>query len=272
MNKLRTDSVFSQLTPEQVETLEGWLFEENLGYKEALERVEKEFNVKGSLSGLRRFYRRLAMERSREDLVEMANMCADALATAKTDGTLQAGLLTLGYKCAMELLVQSPGKVREFTALLRALTSAQALEMKRVEFQRGEDERKAQALKKQKDEEREREWQRKQNEENEARWKAREEKRKAKAAATESSKDQAPSTRETASPKLQIVEEKLGLPAASVKTLGAQAAAKPLSQTEGVSSAADNSAGAAPGNDKTDGTDKVEDKMGGGAETPRVAA
>ena len=139
MNKLRTDSVFSQLTPEQVETLEGWLFEENLGYKEALERVQKEFNVAGSLSGLRRFYRRLAMERSREDLAEMASVCADALATAKTDGTLQAGMLTLAMKVAVELLVQSPEKVREFTALLRAITSAQALEMKRIDFQREEE-------------------------------------------------------------------------------------------------------------------------------------
>src|SRR5580698_9461278 len=98
MNKLRTDSVFSQLTPEQVETLEGWLFEENLGYKEALERVRQEFNVTGSLSGLRRFYRRLTMERTREELTEMASVCADALATAKTDGTMQAGLLTLAMK------------------------------------------------------------------------------------------------------------------------------------------------------------------------------
>ncbi len=159
MNKLRTDSVFSQLTPEQVETLEGWLFEENLGYKEALERVQKEFNVAGSLSGLRRFYRRLAMERSREDRVEMASVCADALNTAKMDGTLQAGLLTLGYKCAMELLVQSPEKVREFTALLRALTSAQALEMKRMEFQREEERIKRSVLEYERKEAEQREYQ-----------------------------------------------------------------------------------------------------------------
>jgi hypothetical protein len=51
MNKLRSESVFSQLTPEQVETLEGWLFEENLSYKEALERVQNEFRVEASLRG-----------------------------------------------------------------------------------------------------------------------------------------------------------------------------------------------------------------------------
>ena len=43
MSKLRSDSAWSKLTAEQRETLEGWLFEENIGYKEALERAQKEF-------------------------------------------------------------------------------------------------------------------------------------------------------------------------------------------------------------------------------------
>jgi hypothetical protein len=254
MNKLRTDAVFSQLTPEQVETLEGWLFEENLGYKEALERVEKEFNVKGSLSGLRRFYRRLARERSREDLVEMASVCADALATAKTDGTLQAGLLTLGYKCAMELLVQSPERVREFTALLRALTSAQALEMKRIEFQREEDRIKRCALEHERKEAEQREGARLREEREEAQREAREEKRRAKEAAKamESVNVQGPMTKEAANPKLQIIEEKAG-----------------TNQPEVVLSGAGDKAA---GTNRTDEANKAGEEAGSGAETPRVAA
>ena len=253
MNKLRNDSVFSQLTPEQVELLEGWLFEENLGYKEALERVEKEFQVKGSLSGLRRFYRRLALERSREDLVEMAEVCADALKTLKTDGTMQAGLMALGYKCAMELLVQSPGKVREFTALLRALTSAQALEMKRIEFQREEERIKRCVLEHERKEAEQREWTRLCQEREEARAKAREEKRKAKE--LESTKQQEPSPKETSNSKLQIVEEQTGT--------------KP---TEVVANVAGDKADGGNRTDGTDGANKVEDKTQGGAEAARVAA
>jgi hypothetical protein len=138
MNKLRSDSPFSQLTPEQMETLEEWLFEERLGYKEALERMQNTFGVAVSQSGLARFYARLATERSQIGLVEIVGACAEATGMAKS-GTLEQGLLTLGNKCAVELLIQSPGKVREFTALLRALTSAQGQEIRRVQFQREQE-------------------------------------------------------------------------------------------------------------------------------------
>jgi len=186
MNKLRSDSVFSQLTVEQVETLEGWLFEENLSYKEALERVRNEFKVEASLTGLRRFYRRLAMGRHKEDLVEMASVCREALKECAADGKMYAGLLALAMKTAVELAVQKPDKYREFTTLFRAVTSAQGMEMKRVLFQR-EEERIASAglwqqeeeLRKKKEEEWQREWARQASERNEAR----EAKRKATIAA-----------------------------------------------------------------------------------------
>jgi hypothetical protein len=148
MNKLRNDSVFCKLTPEQIEQLEDWLFEDKLGYKEVLEKIEKEFGVKGSQSGLSRFYQRLALERSELGLVEMVGACVQATGLAQPPGVLQAGLLTLAYKCAVEFLVKSPEKIREFTALLKALTAAQALEMKRIEFQREEDRIKEEKLEK----------------------------------------------------------------------------------------------------------------------------
>src|SRR5579863_1696062 len=125
MSKLRSDSVFSQLTPEQTDTLEGWLFEEGISYKEALERVQKEFNLTTSLSGLRRFYQRLAGERSRESLTDTITVCVEAMGAAEP-GVLAGGFLTLALKCAVELMAKSPG-IRELTALMRVMTSAQAL-------------------------------------------------------------------------------------------------------------------------------------------------
>jgi len=41
MSKLRSDSKWNELTAEQRDTLEGWLFEENVSYREALERLQK---------------------------------------------------------------------------------------------------------------------------------------------------------------------------------------------------------------------------------------
>ena len=138
MSKMRSDCVFSKLTPEQAETLEGWLFEENLSYKEALERAQKEFGIGGSLTGLRRFYGRLAKERGRESLTAAMSMCVEAAALGD-NATLRAGLLTMANMCAVQFMTESPRDIKQITALLRALTSAQAQELKRVKSQSDED-------------------------------------------------------------------------------------------------------------------------------------
>ena len=52
MRKMRDDSTWNQLTIEQREMLENWLFEENLGYAKTLERVQKEFGVEATVASL----------------------------------------------------------------------------------------------------------------------------------------------------------------------------------------------------------------------------
>jgi hypothetical protein len=186
MSKLRSDSVFNQLTPEQADSLEGWLFEEGISYKEARERVQKEFNLTTSLSGLRRFYQRLAGERSKESLTDMITVCVEAMGAAQP-GVLAGGYLTLALKCAVELLTQSPG-IKELTGLMRVMTSAQALEMKRIVFQREEAALKRRVKEWEEEQVKKREQEQRIEEINEACRKAREEKRKAKAVAAEAAK------------------------------------------------------------------------------------
>jgi len=127
------------------------------------------------------------VERSQLGLVEMVGACVAATGAAQPSGVLQAGLLTLGYKCAVQFLVESPGKIREFTGLLRALTSAQALEMKRVASEREEAKRRQSEMeaerKRQEEEEQRQKSIREMNEYYAARAKRREEKRLAKLAA-----------------------------------------------------------------------------------------
>ena len=74
MNKLRSDSTFCQLTPQQADTLEGWLFEERLSYPKVVERLKTEFGLETSLTGVRRFYKRLDVERSAQSLMDAAEM------------------------------------------------------------------------------------------------------------------------------------------------------------------------------------------------------
>ena len=140
MNKLRSDSAFCQLTPEQVDVLEGWLCEERLGYPKVLEKLKAEFGLETSLTGVRRFYKRLEMERSRVslmDAVEMSGLTIEALRS----GTLKPGVLALANKCAIELMMESPAPIGKVTALLRAITSAEAHGMKQTVFEREEQER-----------------------------------------------------------------------------------------------------------------------------------
>ncbi len=137
MSKMRSDCVFSKLTPEQADVLEGWLFEENLSYKDALERAQKEFGIGGSLTGLRRFYGRLAKERNSENLADAMSACV-AAASLGDDEVLRAGLMSMANVCAVQLLMEPPKDIKQFTALLRAWTSAQAQEMKRIKFEQGE--------------------------------------------------------------------------------------------------------------------------------------
>ncbi len=70
MSKMRSDSTWNQLTPEQRETLETWLFEENLACSETVERLRREFGLQATVSSVGRFCRRRAAERQAEDLAE----------------------------------------------------------------------------------------------------------------------------------------------------------------------------------------------------------
>ena len=64
MRKLRSDSTFNGLSAEQREQLLNWLFNDNLSYAAAVERVKKEFGIATSLWSVRRFYCHAAEERS----------------------------------------------------------------------------------------------------------------------------------------------------------------------------------------------------------------
>ena len=70
MSKLRNDSTWNQLTPEQRVTLETWLFDENLGYADTVERLRRDFGLQTTTSSVGRFRRRRAAERQAEDLAE----------------------------------------------------------------------------------------------------------------------------------------------------------------------------------------------------------
>jgi hypothetical protein len=192
--KLRNDSTFAQLTSEQTELLEDWLFEEKLGYQEVIAKMQQEFGIKTSQTALGRFFRRLANERAEEERLETIAAGWEKLAVPN-DGTLLSGLLALADQRAVGLLVEPPKSIREFTALLRALTSAHAQEMKWIEFREAKAARRRQLVEhaeqeaqRQEKEAKERERNRRWSEEYNAYWDAVTAKRKATLAAKAAAK------------------------------------------------------------------------------------
>jgi hypothetical protein len=131
VSKLRADSVWGKLTAEQRETLEGWLFEENIGYKEALERAKQEFGLASSLTSLAVFYQHLAEERMQRELLGVKSLAGkiDKVETNWED--LGGTAMTLVAKRMLQLAVVSPGKIRELASLGRLLVANEAIEIKR---------------------------------------------------------------------------------------------------------------------------------------------
>src|SRR5579862_8686537 len=103
MNKLRSDSAFCQLTSEQAETLEGWLFEERLGYPKVVEKLKAEFGLETSLTGVRRYYKRVDFERSALSLMDAAEMSGLTVQALKS-GELKPAMMLYANKCLFDLL------------------------------------------------------------------------------------------------------------------------------------------------------------------------
>lgn len=63
MRKPKANSVIDGLPANQKEALERWLFEENVSFADATDRLHQDFSVRSSESALRRWYQRRQQER-----------------------------------------------------------------------------------------------------------------------------------------------------------------------------------------------------------------
>src|SRR5579884_748877 len=130
-----SDSKWAGLTEEQRDTLEGWLFEENITYREALERAEKEFGITASIASIARLYQKMADERLE---TELTGYDGDDKISDLLGGSPTLDVENLNHAAAMLManrLVQiarrKPNKVKEMVSLARALATCQAIELKR---------------------------------------------------------------------------------------------------------------------------------------------
>jgi hypothetical protein len=131
MRKLRDDSTWNQLRPEQRETLESWLFDENLGYAETLARVRQEFQVEASVASVGRYYRRRARERQAVEMVA-AEAEANAInALPVTADSLRTAAVKLVGNAALKLARERPHEVEALAALARLLLESEDIAIRR---------------------------------------------------------------------------------------------------------------------------------------------
>jgi len=131
MSKLRADSKWNELTEEQRDVLEAWLFEENISYREALDRLQKEFGITAALSSLARFYQQLAKERMEAELLQVSRTARELNRKAPNLKQLNATAITLVNKRMIQLAVESPKNVKEMAMLARILIENEAVEIKK---------------------------------------------------------------------------------------------------------------------------------------------
>lgn len=128
---MRDDSTWNRLTPEQRETLESWLFDENLGYAKTLERVQKEFGVEATMASVGRFYRRRARERQVEELVEAQAAASELNELPVSADSLRAAAVKLVGKAVLKLTGEQPEQLEQLASLTRILLESEDNDIRR---------------------------------------------------------------------------------------------------------------------------------------------
>ncbi len=137
MNKTRADSIWAGLPPAQRETLEGWLFDENLAYREVQERAEKEFGVKGSVASIAAYYRKMNEKRRLQQLTESKVAAEKITEPEPGDPNLGEATVKLLELSAYELAMAGPErlKLNELSWLMKTLLADRRQKLREKEAQ-----------------------------------------------------------------------------------------------------------------------------------------
>ena len=131
MRKMRDDSTWNRLMPEQRETLESWLFDENLGYAKTLERVRKEFGVEATIASVGRFYRRRARERQVEELVEAQAAASELNDLPVNVANLREAAVKLVGKAVLKLAGEKPEELEQLVSFTKLLLASEDNDLRR---------------------------------------------------------------------------------------------------------------------------------------------
>jgi hypothetical protein len=132
MRKMRADSTWARLTPEQLDLLDEWLFEQRLGYATALARAEKEFGLRASLSSMGRYYRFCAAERQVMGLVKAQKAAMELNAVTADKDDLRTAAVKLVGKAALKVDAEQPEQVESLALLTNILLKSEENDIRRA--------------------------------------------------------------------------------------------------------------------------------------------
>ena len=128
---MRDDSTWNQLTPEQRETLESWLFDENLGYVKTVERVQEEFGLEATIASVGRFYRLRARGRQVAELVEAQAAASELNGLPVSVASLREAAVKLVGKAALKLVGEKPQELEHLVAFTKLLLESEDNDLRR---------------------------------------------------------------------------------------------------------------------------------------------
>src|SRR5260221_8078489 len=128
MSKLRTDSTWNGLTPEQREKLDEWLFEEEVSYREARERAQREWGIESSISSVGRYYRRGRNARMLAEMAETQQAAKALDGTGLNMKTLRSSALKVIGKRLFEKAMDGCD-VKELAVLGRLMSEGEKREI-----------------------------------------------------------------------------------------------------------------------------------------------
>jgi hypothetical protein len=121
MQKPKSNARWSALSLEKQQTLDKWLFEENLSYAAIFHRAQTELGFKGHISSLKRYFLRRRKERVTREFKDLREeLVAISEAPANADSFRQASMKLMGTFLFQQLR-RSPENVKEWAAVAKLM-------------------------------------------------------------------------------------------------------------------------------------------------------
>lgn len=117
MKKVRSNALWTQLTPEQRNCLDKWLFEEEQSYEQVWQKAQAQFKYKGSKSSITRYHNRRRKEQIIEEFKDLRDEVAAVNGAPADPAAAHAASMKLLETFLFQQLRKSPDKVKEWAAV-----------------------------------------------------------------------------------------------------------------------------------------------------------